>query len=69
VVAKGIPPLRRELPLILDDGENQLSGLFREMLDEMAERLKLLDQRIRQYDLKVEHVFGQDERLSASGPS
>ena len=39
-----------------------MSGLFREMLGEMAERLKLLDQRIRQYDLKVERVFGQDER-------
>ena len=46
VVAKGIAPLRRELPRLLDDGEIQLSGLFREMLGEMAERLKLLDQRI-----------------------
>jgi transposase len=62
VVAKGIAPLRREMPLILDDGETQLSGLFREMLGEMAERLKLLDQRVRHYDSKVEHVFGQDER-------
>jgi transposase len=62
VVAQGIAPLRRELPLILDDEENQLSGLFREMLGEMAERLKLLDQRIRQYDSRVERVFGQDER-------
>lgn len=48
--------------LILEDGENQLSGFFREMLGEMAERLKLVDERIRQYDLKVEHVFGQHER-------
>lgn len=31
------------------------------MLREMAERFKL-DQPIRQYDLKVEHVFRQDER-------
>lgn len=62
VVAKGIAPLRRELPRLLDDGETQLSGLFRELLGEMAERLKLLDQRIHQYDLKVERVFGQDER-------
>jgi transposase len=62
VVAKGIAPLRRELPLILEDGENQLSGFFREMLGEMAERLKLLDQRIRQYDFKVERIFSQDQR-------
>jgi len=39
VVANGIAPLRRELPRILDDGENQLSGLAREMFSEMAERL------------------------------
>src|SRR5262249_13194871 len=43
VVAKGIAPLRRQLPLILEDGENQLSGFFREMLGEMAERFKLVD--------------------------
>lgn len=62
VIAKGIGPLRRQLPLILEDGENCLSGLFREVLSEMAERFKLIDQRIRQYDLKVEHIFRQDER-------
>lgn len=62
VVAKGIGPLRRQLPIILEDGDNQLSGFFREMLSEMAERFKLVDQRIRQYDLKVDHVFRQDER-------
>jgi transposase len=62
VVARGIGPLRRQLSLILEDGENQLSGFFREMLGEMAERFKLVDQRIGQYDLKVDRVFGQDER-------
>ena len=38
------------LPVILDDVENELSGLFREMLVEMAERLRVLDERIPQYD-------------------
>jgi len=62
VVARGIAPLRRELSRLLDDGAIQLSGLFREMLAELAERLKHLDERIHEYDLKVERVFGQDER-------
>jgi hypothetical protein len=53
--------LRRQLPLILEDSDMQLSGFFREMLGEMAERFKLVDQRIRQYDLKVENVFGRDD--------
>jgi transposase len=62
VVTRGIAPLRRMLPVILEDAENGLSGLFREMLVEMAERLRLLDERLRQYDLRVARVFRQDER-------
>lgn len=62
VVNRGIAPLRRMLPVILEDAENGLSGLFREMLVEMAERLRVLDERLRQYDLRVARVFGQDER-------
>ncbi len=57
VVARGIAPLRRMLPAILEDPENGLSGLFREMLAEMAERLRALDEHIRQYDLRVARVF------------
>ena len=48
--------------MILEDPENGLSGLFREMLVEMAERLRVLDERLRQYDLRVARVFCQDER-------
>jgi hypothetical protein len=32
------------------------------MLHEMSERLKLLDERLQQYDRRVERIFGQDER-------
>ena len=62
VVTRGIAPLRRMLPVMLEDAENGLSGLFREMLVEMAERLRVLDERLRQYDLRVARVFGEDER-------
>jgi len=54
--------LASDVLVILEDAENGLSGLFREMLVEMAERLRLLDERIQKYDLRVAHVFGQDER-------
>jgi len=67
VIAKGMAPLRHKLPVILEDEENQLSGFFREMLGEMAERLNLLDRRIRDYDLKVESVFSCDERCQRLG--
>jgi transposase len=67
VIARGMAPLRHQLPLILEDEENQLSGFFREMLGEMAERLKLLDRRIRDYDFKVESIFSHDERCQRLG--
>jgi transposase len=53
VIAKGVASLRHKLALILADEENQLSSFFREMLGEMAERLNLLDRRIRDYDFKL----------------
>jgi transposase len=37
------------------------------MLGEMAERLNLLDRRIRDYDLKVESIFSHDERCQRLG--
>ena len=39
-----------------------LSGLFRETLQEMAERLRFLDERVGAYDDRIERVFKQDER-------
>jgi transposase len=62
VASNGLSPLRRALPSILEDEPGKLSGFFREMLQEMSERLKLLDERTRQYDRRVERIFGQDER-------
>jgi transposase len=39
-----------------------LSGLFRETLLEIAERLRFFDQRIEAYDLRIEQVFRHDKR-------
>jgi len=39
-----------------------LSGLFRETLQEIAERLRFLDERVGAYDDRIERVFKQDER-------
>jgi transposase len=62
VVRNGLAALRHALPSILEDELGKLSGFFREMLQEMSERLKLLDERTRQYDRRVERIFAQDER-------
>ena len=61
-IDKQLPRLRRALPLIFEDQDNGLSGVFRETLGEMVERLKFLDERIRHYEQRVKQVFEQDER-------
>jgi transposase len=62
VLRKGMAPLRRALASIVEDERELLSSFFREMLSEMGERLRFLDERLREYDRRVEAVFSQDER-------
>jgi transposase len=61
-IAKELRVLRRALPLILEDQDNGLSGVFRETLAEMMERLRFLDERIGTYEQRVKRLFDQDER-------
>ncbi len=61
-IAKELRVLRRALPLIFEDQDNGLSGMFREPLAEMMERLELLDERIKRYEQRVKQLFEQDER-------
>ena len=62
VVAQGVGRLRRALPTILEDRENGLSGVMRELLGEIGERLRFIDDRLHKYDLTIQRLFRQDER-------
>ena len=62
VVAQGVGRLRRALPTILEDRENGLSAVMRELLGEIGERLRFIDDRLHKYDLTIQRLFGQDER-------
>ncbi len=61
VVAKGIGQMRRVLPTILEDAENRLSDLFRELLAELYDQLRQLDERISDYDRRINALFGTQE--------
>jgi transposase len=61
VVAQGVHKLRGELPLILEDAENQLSARGRELFAELYERLVGLDARISEADARLQRVFEGDE--------
>ena len=49
--------------MILEDQDNGLSGVFRETLVEMVERLKFLDERIKRYEQRVKQLLN---RMSAA---
>lgn len=61
-IPKGRAQVRRQLPEILEDGENGLSFGFRETLSELCEKLVHLDERVARYDEKIEQAARTDER-------
>lgn len=62
VLVRGLAPLRRALPVLLEDRDNRLSGVMRELLGEIGERLRFIDERLRKYDLTIQRLFRDDER-------
>jgi len=58
-VAQGIHTLRLALPRILEDAENELTALGRELFAERYEWLLQLQQRVADYDRKIARIFAQ----------
>ena len=68
IAPQGIARARRLLLEVLADPEHRRIGeLFRETLQEIAERLRFLDERAGTYDERIERVFKQDERCKRLG--
>ena len=62
VISQGRAQLQRALPRILEDADHRLSGIMREILSEIGERLKFIEARLHQYELHIERLFRQDPR-------
>jgi transposase len=62
IVIARAPHLRRALPIIVEDRDNRLSGVIRELLGEIGEWLKFIEDQVRQYDLRIRRLFREDER-------
>jgi transposase len=59
VIVQGITKLRKRLPTIVEDLENKLTPLSREVMREWYEELIALDERIARADGMVQRVFTQ----------
>lgn len=53
----GIHSFREQLPLVLEDAENDLMPLTREMMADQAQRFRSLDQWIAAYDRRIHQCF------------
>ena len=61
IVPKGITYIRKEIPLILEDAENELTTMFRELLSELYDEMVHLDERIKKLEIKLAIVCAQNE--------
>ena len=61
VVGRGAANLRKALPGILEDADNGLSPMFRELLHGLYRELQHLDERIAEYDARIAGLARQSE--------
>jgi transposase len=60
VIHKGINQVRKQLPLILEDAENSLTPLGRELFAGQHEKLKQLDNEIKAQDQRISRLCSQN---------
>lgn len=62
VIGKGINQVRKRLPEILEDGDNNLSELSRSCFAEHYERLKALDEEIKAQDRRISQLCNSHQQ-------
>lgn len=54
VIPQGICNISKRLPAILEDGERDLPGLFRQLLQRLGDHLKELDRQVSELELQIQ---------------
>lgn len=54
VIPQGISHMAKRLPDIVEDGENNLPGAFRELLDRLGDHLKELDRHVGELEVQIQ---------------
>jgi transposase len=54
VIPQGIGHIAKRLPEILGDGENDLPGAFRQLLDRLGDHLKELDRQVGELEVQIQ---------------
>ena len=61
VIAKGIGHIAKQLPEILEDGENALPGMMRELLQRLGENLKDMDRQVGELERQIKLWHRENE--------
>ncbi len=61
VIPKGISYVRKEIPCILEDATNELTFVFRELLNELYDEMVHLDKRIKMLEDKLEIICRENK--------
>lgn len=61
VIPQGIGHIAKRLPEILEDGENELPGVFRELLDRLGDHLKELDRQVGELEVQIQSWHRENE--------
>jgi transposase len=61
IIPQGISYVRKSIPLMLEDGDNELTFLFRELLADLYNEMIHLDERIKNLENKLEAICAQNE--------
>jgi transposase len=62
VIPQGIGHIAKRLAEILEDGENGLPGMMRQLLERLGENLKYLDRQVEELEGQIKRWHGQNEQ-------
>jgi transposase len=61
IIPQGISYVRKSIPLLLEDGDNELTFMFRELLADLYNEMVHLDKRIKNLENKLDTICAQNE--------
>lgn len=60
-IPQGLKHVIKQLPEILEDGDNDLQGIFRQLLQRLGDHLKELDRQVRELEAQIQAWHRQSE--------
>lgn len=66
-IPKGMSQVRDKLPLILGDGDNELSDMGRELICELGEEMRMLGKELDKYEIRIKNIYEGNDRCQRLG--